>query len=62
MDNPGSAGHIFIGTIAKFSYNGVCFCFDNLASSLVSSIEYYNGNLTVITLNSVYKFERETNE
>ncbi len=58
IDNKVSAGNNLIGAVNDFKYNGSSFNFGSLNSSEVSSIEHYNGNLTVITRNSVYKFKK----
>ena len=58
VDNEATAGNIFVGKVYTFTYDGKIFFFGNLYSSTVSSIEHYDGNLTVITKNTVYKFEK----
>ena len=61
VDNKSSAGFRYIGVMDFFVYNGVKFMFADLVSSAVSSIEHYEGHLTVITRNSVYKFKKVDN-
>ena len=61
LDNPTSAGSAFLGKTFPFRYDGERFYFGALYSSTVSSIEHYEGKLTIITRNTVYKFEKVTN-
>ncbi len=62
VDNPDTVGNSFVGLTYPFSYNGQQFTFGSLRSSTVSSIEHYDGNLTVITRNTVYKFKQPEKE
>ena len=62
VDNPASAGNAFVGMIAPFNYNGRQFFFDDLYSSLVFSIVYDQGTVTVKTLNSLYVFELQSDK